>query len=129
MTGFVSAQNIKDKPVRKWNYWDFKKQYSINDTSILIVDLFFEKKEESAYSQMVFLPISSSLLLLNGPLGMGLMAVSTPFFINGVITLIKYRKKKLYFVLEDYQDDRTLPNWVRRKVSKRLEKIEEIESY
>ena len=48
-------------------------------------------------------------------------AVSFPFFVNGSIVLIKYRKKKLQKVLIEYQKTRTLPKWVRKKVNKSLD--------
>ena len=38
--------------------------------------------------------------------------------------LVKYRKKKLYMVLAEYEKTRRLPKWVRRKANKQLEFIE-----
>jgi hypothetical protein len=43
-------------------------------------------------------------------------------FINGSVILVKYRKKKLQKVLTNYKETKELPNWIRTKVNKSLEK-------
>lgn len=102
-------------------YADFIAHYSVNDTSSTIIYLYFDKKDNGAKSQMIFLPITAGIFFIFPPIGAGLSVVSVPLFINGTMMLIKYRKKNLLKVLTRYQEDRTLPNWLRKKVTKSMD--------
>lgn len=117
-------EDVKIK-YRKLDYNDFVK-LSVNDTSAVIIDIFYDKKDNAALGQMSFLPISAvvTLIPLTRPIGFVLSIISTPLFINGSYMLVKYRKKKLYMVLVEYEKTRRLPKWVRRKANKQLEFIE-----
>ena len=116
----------KIKP-KKLGYNDFGK-YSINDTSAVIIDIFFDKKDNAAYGQMSFFPITAALAIFPPTriIGMGTSLISFPLFLNGSYMLVKYRKKKLYNVLIEYKKSKTLPNWVRKKANKQLEYYEMI---
>lgn len=106
---------------RKLSYTDFKK-LSINDTSDAIVDLFFRKKDNAVFDQMSLLPISIILTFIP-PIhfvGIATGAISVPLFLNGSFVLVKYRKKKLYNVLMEYQKTNQLPKWVRKKTNRIL---------
>jgi len=125
LLGVISfAQREKDSTIkaRNINYNDFINQYSINDTSTIIIQLFFDKHEGSAYGQMAFLPITLGLVVipLTSGIGMGLTFISFPVFVNGVCTLVKYRKKKLLEVLLEYKETKKLPKWIRRKANRQL---------
>lgn len=106
---------------RDLEYADFIANYSVNDTSSTIVYLYFDKRDNSAKSQMVFLPITAGIFFIFPPVGAGLSVVSVPLFINGTVMLIKYRKKNLLRILKQYKADRTMPKWLRKKVNKSLD--------
>ena len=109
------------------DYIDFK-AYSINDTSTIIIDIFFDKAQYSAYSQMSIMPIAMATYLISSSIGIVLTVVSFPFFVNGTYMLIKYRKKKLYKVLIQYRETKELPKWVRRKANKQLDFYEKVKT-
>jgi hypothetical protein len=111
---------------RKLTYGDFINKYSINDTSAVIIDIFFDKKENAAYGQMSFLPITTAIYIISPPLSVGLTVISFPVFVNGVYTLVKFRKKKLLKVLLAYKETKSLPNWVRRKANRLLAYYESV---
>ena len=106
---------------RKLDYNDFIAKYSVNDTSSTIINIFFDKKSNSALGQMSIFPVTAAFFPLFPVFSIGMSAVSFPFFVNGSVVLIKYRKKKLQKVLVEYKETRTLPNWVRKKVNKSLD--------
>ena len=91
LTSFAQEEKIK---YRKLTYNDFTK-FSINDTSAVIIDIFFDKKDNTAISQMSFLPISIAVAVISPQIAVGLTVISFPLFVNGSHLLIKYRKKKL----------------------------------
>ena len=87
------AEKIK---YRKLTYSDFTSQFGINDTAIVVIDIFFDKKDNAAYGQMTFLPITAGLTIIPQTriIGVGTSLISLPLFINGCYMLIKYRKKR-----------------------------------
>jgi len=105
---------------RKLTYSDFLANYSVNDTSAAVIEIFFDKKDNSARGQMSFLPITLAIYPLFPLFSVGLTAVSLPLFINGSVIMIKYRKGKLVKVLNEYRETRELPKWIRKKVNKSL---------
>ncbi|MCB0410320.1 MAG: hypothetical protein KDD29_08875 [Flavobacteriales bacterium] len=115
----LESDSIPSK-IRKMEYGDFMAKFSINDTSATIIHIFFDKRNNTAKGQMSFLPITVGIYFIFPQLGVGLTCVSLPLFINGSVLLIKYRKKKLYKVLDEYQNTRQLPKWVRKKAEKSL---------
>ena len=121
-----SQANEKIK-YRKLDYNDFKK-LSINDTSDVIIDIFYDKKDNTAIGQMSFLPITVAIFIISPPISLGLTTISFPIFLHGSYVLIKYRKKKLYDVLTVYQTTNSLPKWVRKKANKQLVRYEMIKS-
>jgi len=121
-----SQANEKIK-FRKLNYKDFKK-LSINDTSDVIIDIFYDKKDNTAIGQMSFLPITVAIFIISPPISVGLTTISFPVFLHGGYVLIKYRKKKLYDVLTVYQTTNSLPKWIRKKANKQLARYEMIKS-
>ncbi len=71
--------------------------------------------------QMSMFPITAALYPVLPIFSIGLSVVSFPFFVNGSVMLVKYRKKKLQKVLIEYKETRTLPKWIRKKVNKSLD--------
>ena len=124
LTSIAQEEKIK---YRKLNYNDFTK-YSINDTSAVIIDIFFDKKDNTAISQMSFLPITVAVAIISPPISAGLTLISFPLFVNGSYMLVKYRKKKLYKVLTEYKETGQLPKWVRKKANKQLDYYEMIKT-
>lgn len=107
---------------RKLEYSDFIANYSINDTSNTVIDIFFDKRNNTAKGQMSFFPITAAIFPLVPIISIGLSVVTFPMFVNGTVVLVKYRKKKLQKVLIHYKETKELPKWVRKKVNKSLEK-------
>lgn len=110
---------------RKLSYNDFVSEYSINDTSAVIIDVFFDKKENALYSEMFFLPITLGLFFVSPQLGVATTAISLPLFVHGAYTLIRYRKKRLLKILETYKSSGYLPKSIRKKAIKRIKLYEE----
>jgi len=121
LNGMGMTSDTNEVKARHLEYADFIANYSVNDTSSTIIYLYFDKKDNGAKSQMVFLPITAGIFLIFPPVGAGLSVVSIPLFINGTVMLIKYRKKNLLRILQQYKADRSLPNWLRKKVNKSLD--------
>lgn len=117
------SQKEEKMKYRKLGYTDFRK-LSINDTSQVVIDLFFDKKDNAGMGQMSFLPITLAVYVISPPLSGALTLISFPLFLNGSYMMIKYRKKKLHMVLTKYADSGTLPGWVRKKANKQLKYIE-----
>ncbi len=119
------AQEEEKLKYRKLSYTDFRK-LSINDTSQVIIDLFFDKKDNAGVGQMTFLPITVAIAAVpyTRQIGVGLSIIALPFFINGSYMMVKYRKKKLYMVLTEYAESGELPEWVRKKANKQLKYVE-----
>lgn len=114
----LCAQDISKK-VCKYKYEDFQ-ELSINDTSDAVIDLFYSKKESALYNQMSLLPLSIILAVAPTPaqvVGLGSFILSGPLFLSGSYKLVRYRKKKLKKVLEEYKEHQTLPSSVRKKTN------------
>lgn len=107
----VANDNNKNtsKKKHKLNYNEFMIKYGGNDTAAVIIEIFFDKRENVAKGQMSFLPISTAIAVVLPPVGVGLMVISTPLFINGMIINQKYNRKKLMNILEEYQYNNELP--------------------
>ena len=114
---------------RKISFKDFKDDYSFNDTANVIINIFFDKQDNSAIGQMSFLPITLALTLIPPPirvLGAGLTLIAFPLFLNGAYTMHKFRKKKLLMVLIEYKKTGYLPGWVRKKANNMLAYYENV---
>ena len=118
---FCENTDSSQVKARKLDYNDFIAKYSVNDTSSIIINIFFDKKSNSALGQMSIFPVTAAFFPLFPVFSIGMSAVSFPFFVNGSVVLIKYRKKKLQKVLIEYKETRTLPKWIRKKVNKSLD--------
>lgn len=121
LASFCQDNDSVEVKIRHLEYSDFIAKYSVNDTSSTVINIFFDKKSNSALGQMSMFPITAALYPVLPIFSIGLSAVSFPFFVNGSMMLIKYRKKKLQKVLIEYKETRTLPKWIRKKVNKSLD--------
>lgn len=125
LSSFSQIDDNEKIKYRKLTYNDFQK-LSINDTSAAVIDLYFNKKDDAIFSQMSLLPITGVFAIIP-PLhfiAFGTAFISVPFFIHGGVTLVKYRKKKLYSVLNDYSKTQNLPKGIRKKTNKILRNYE-----
>ena len=122
-SSFAQEEKEEKMKYRKLGYSDFRK-LSVNDTSQVIIDLFFDKKDNAGVGQMTFLPITLAIYPIAPVISGALTLVSFPLFVNGSYMMVKYRKKKLYMVLTEYAETGTLPEWVRKKANKQLKYIE-----
>lgn len=111
----------------KLNYEKFVDQYAIDDTSFSIIDIYFDKRENSAAGRMVTLPVTAATTLVNAPIGLALMIVTAPIFVSGVITRIKYSRKNLLKTLENYQNQHILTVNLKKKVDSFFEEVGKID--
>jgi len=109
---FCENRNDTIVKARKLAYNDF--------VAKVIIDVFFDKKENLAYSEMSFLPITLGLFFISPPLSVATTAVSLPLFIHGTVTLLMYRKKRLLQILLDYKATGYLSKRIRKKAVKRI---------
>ncbi|MGE0562480.1 MAG: hypothetical protein AB7O47_11720 [Flavobacteriales bacterium] len=121
LVSYCQAKDSVEVKPRNMEYSEFIANYSVNDTSSTVINIFFDKKSNSAIGQMSMFPITAALYPVLPIFSIGLSAVSFPFFVNGSLMLVKYRKKKLQKVLIEYKETRTLPKWIRKKVNKSLD--------
>jgi hypothetical protein len=129
-TSFSQIDDSEKIKARKLTYSDFI-ELSFNDTSSVVIDVFFLEKERAIYNQMSLFPLTLGLIAIPQTrlIGVGTAFISLPLFLNGNYLLIKYRKKKLYKVLINYKETRTLPMWVRKKSNKLLRRYAKLETY
>lgn len=132
--GFSFSMHAQQKSeriikVRKLSFDDFMDDYAIDDTARSVIELFFDKKTNSAYGQMSFFPITLGLAFIppTAVIGAGLTLISFPMFINGSYIMVKYRKAKLLKVLKAYKTSKKLPNWVSKKVYRILNNYKQME--
>lgn len=124
-----SNQKIKIGKEHKMDYQGFVEKYGTDDTSVAVIEIFFDKRENAAKGQMSFLPLSGTIALVYPPLGVGLVAVSTPLFVNGLLVKNKYSKKKLHDILEDYHHNEGLPLRFKNKVEGYIEEEKEYQRF
>jgi hypothetical protein len=120
------AQNKDQKHL---SYSEYMYEFGTDSTSIAIIDLFFNKRNLSGIGQMSFLPVSSSVAIVIPPIGLAIMAISTPLFINGLLVRHKYSHKNLLTALEYYKNNNQLSERFKKQVNrilndKRLNNIE-----
>ena len=51
-------KQVKAKKEHKLNYDEFVNKYGSDDTSLAVIEIFFDKRENAAKGQMSFLPLS-----------------------------------------------------------------------
>ena len=89
---------------------------SNNNIYVEIIELYFDKRELSASGKMSFLPLSLGVALVVPPIGVGLMGLSSPLFISGIITRKRYNHKKLNAVLVEYNESGKLPQRIKMQI-------------
>lgn len=97
-------------------YQEYIDLYGIDDTSIAIIEMYFAIRDISGKGKMSFLPLSSSLIVVMPPLGIGLSVISTPIFVSGMLTSIKYSRKNLHKSLYEYHNFHNISKNTRNKI-------------
>lgn len=123
---FSEARKPISKKLHKLSYDEFMYAYGTDDTSIAIINIYFDKRDYSATGQMSFLPISTIVAIVIPPIGVGLMVISSPLFINGLLTSNKYSRKKLLKILNNYKDGDILSNRNKKKIVQEIKAQQEI---
>ncbi len=125
----VSLLGQEKTKFRKLQYTDFKNEFGFNDTTLSVMDIYFDKRENAAYGQMSFLPITAGLAIIPQTriIGIATSAVSLPIFIHGCYILTKFSKRNLHKKLSSYTKDKKLPKWLQKKVDKQLAMYKEME--
>ncbi len=127
---FYYSSSAKKETSNHLTYDEYILEYGIDSKSVAIIDLFFNKRNLSGIGQMSFLPVSSSVAIIVPPIGLALMAISSPLFINGLLIRNKYSHKNLLVALEYYQNNNLLSNRFKKKINRILhnKKLDEIEN-
>lgn len=117
MTNSVSAEKTRsEKKQARLDYEECIQLYGVDDTSIAIINIYFDKRYSAGVGQMSLLPVTAALTFFTPPIGLGLMIVSSPMYINGAIKFNKYSQKNMIKVLNNYHNNNVLAEKMRGKV-------------
>lgn len=121
MTNSVSAEKTRSekkenqKTVRL-NYDECIQRYGVDDTSIAIINIYFDKRYTAGVGQMSFLPVTAALTIITPPIGATLMIVSSPLYVNGALKFNTYSQKNMVKTLNNYHNNSVLAEKMREKV-------------
>lgn len=107
--------------VYKLSYEEYINHYGTNDTTRAIINIFFDKQNNLSGGQMSFLPISAAVTVVIPPIGIGLMTISSPLFVSGLITQRKYSRKRLLKTLQNYQNQDFLSKRLKTKINRTIQ--------
>ncbi len=126
LVALISINGFSRQKIKKQHltYLEYINEYGNDKTSITIINIFFQKREYAGIGKMSFLPLSASVTAVAPPIGIGLMAVSSPLFVSGIITRNKYSHKNLLKALNEYRSNKSLSKNLKKKVI-RIHIIEE----
>jgi hypothetical protein len=123
---FSQEKKLETKRFHKLNYEQYISHYGVDDTSIAIIDIYFDKRRNNAGGKMSFLPLTAGIAVITPPLGVSLIAISSPLFVSGLITRQKYSRKNLLKALIKYQNKNVIAVNLKQRVDTYLEIEEEI---
>ena len=123
---FAKKNYDKNNNTHKLNYEEYMDQYGTDDTSKAIIEFFFDKREFCAAGKMSFFPLSAVVTVVVPPIGIGLMTISSPLFISGIVTRSIYNHKNLVKTLVNYQNSNFLSAKIKKKVGELMMAQEEI---
>ncbi len=103
------------------SYEEFINHYGVDDTSLAIINIYFDKRENSAAGRITILPLAAVVTTVNAPIGLALMAITTPIALSGAYTRIKYNRNHLIKALVNYQNDDVMTASLKHKVVNYLE--------
>lgn len=117
MTNSVSAEkNRSEKKQARLDYEECIQLYGVDDTSIAIINIYFDKRYSVGVGQMSLLPVTAALTVFTPPIGVVLMAASSPLYINGMVKFNKYSQKNMIKTLNNYHNNNILAENIRNKV-------------
>jgi hypothetical protein len=118
MTNSVSAEKTQSekKQQARLDYEESIQLYGVDDTSIAIINIYFDKRYSAGVGQLSFLPVTAAFAFFIPPIGVVLMAVSSPMYINGAIKFNKYSQKNMIKTLNNYHKNNILAEKIRDKV-------------
>lgn len=117
MTNSISAEKIhSEKKQARLDYEECIQLYGVDDTSIAIINIYFDKRYSTGVGQLSFLPATAAITFFIPPIGIVLMAASSPLYINGMIKYKKYSQKNMIKTLNNYRDNQILSDKIRNKV-------------
>ena len=124
---FATKRTAKKRAI-KYSYQEYIGLYGINDTNTAIIDYFFDKRDFCAPGKMSFMPLSIVLTIVIPPIGVGLMTVSIPLLVSGLVTSKRFSLKNLDKALTDYNENKVIPKHIKKNVKLLLEAQQEIRS-
>lgn len=118
MTNSISAEkNHSEKQQQaRFDYEECIQLYGVDDTSIAIINIYFDKRYSAGVGQMSLLPVTAALTVFTPPIGVVLMAASSPLYINGMVKFNKYSQKNMIKTLNNYHNNNILAENIRNKV-------------
>lgn len=126
---FSKENTSKKNIVTPFSYQDYVYYYGVNDTSIAIINVFFDNQNRLGIGQISFLPLTTAISLVNPPIGLVLMLITTPMVAHGLVSYGKFSDDNLVSALENYQFNNFISENLRKRLDKYLDvkKIEEKE--
>lgn len=116
-SAFSKTTHIEKSKQARLDYETCVQLYGVDDTSIAIINIYFEKRYTGGVGQLSFLPVTTALSFITPPIGIALMIVSAPVYIHGALKLNKYSQKNMIKTLLNYQNNKILAEKTREKVA------------
>ncbi len=117
-SSLFAYEKDKESTLEKSSYTQLMSKHANNDTCKALIEVFFEKRKQTAIAKMSFLPISTGVAAIAPPVGLALMAASSPVFISGLITNSRFSKKKLNQILTNYKNYNSLSKRHKKLIQK-----------
>lgn len=115
---FSQENNYKKNNNTPFSYQDYVYYYGVNDTSIAIINVFFDNQNRLGAGQLSYLPLTAAISILNPPIGIALMAITSPMVAHGLVSYGKFSDDNLVKALEDYQFNNFIDETLRKKLDK-----------
>lgn len=121
----LSQKNIiKKSNSEQLSFDDYIENYGLNDTSIAIIEIYFDHQNRLGAGLISFLPLTATITIVSPPIGLALMAITSPMVVKGVVSYGKFRNKNLVNALQDYQYNDYIANNLKNKLKNYFDKKE-----
>lgn len=126
---FYAKENNSNKSKSKQTitFDDYIECYGLNDTSIAIIEIYFDHQKRFGAGLISFLPVTATISIVNLPIGVVLMALTSPMVAKGLVSYGKFSDKNLLHALEDYQCKDFIADHLKNKLKNYFNKKEMIE--
>jgi len=134
------AQSVHKDPIDKYDYKlkkeEFIKKYGTNDTSVAIIE-FYYKKRKNGLIKICLIPapwiLGITAMIIDQAIQSGsdmiipyvfmptyiiTVSVVVPLVATGIFQEIRYSRKHLYFIIRDYSEKGTIPDWLKKKMER-----------